>query len=219
VPADAARRFFGVIAGAVPTDAVTLSEDLPPEFIASADAGIRLLATLDAGEFGLEGDTWVLNGRAETTAQKQAALEALAAFPGSATWQTSITLLPPIDVCRRHVAAFSSRNAILFQSGSARIAEESFVAVDELAGYLAQCPEATVHVEGHTDADGDEDSNLALSVARAEAVVEALIERGVNYQRLYAVGYGESLPIADNDTGAGKRANRRIVFTILDEHQ
>ena len=61
--------------------------------------------------------------------------------------------------------------------------------------------------------------NLALSVSRAEAVVDALIERGVGYQRLYAVGYGESLPIADNDTTAGKRANRRIAFTLLDEQQ
>jgi len=113
------------------------------------------------------------------------------------------------------VAALASRNAILFQSGSARLAEASFTAIDELAGYLGECSDATVEVEGHTDADGDEESNLALSVARAETVVEALIERGVAYQRLYAIGYGESLPIADNETAAGKRANRRIAFTIL----
>lgn len=219
VPADPARRFFGVIAGGVPTEGMTLSADLPPEFIASADAGIRLLAGLDAGEFGLEGDKWVFNGRVETDAQRDAVLAGLAATPQASSWETSVTLLPAIDVCRRHVAAFASRNAILFQSGSARMAEESFAAVDELAGYLAACPDATVHVEGHTDADGAEDLNLALSVARAEAVVDALIERGVNYQRLYAVGYGESLPIESNDTNAGKRANRRIAFTIMDEPQ
>src|SRR5690606_2165425 len=109
-----------------------------------------------------------------------------------------------------------SRNAVLFQSGSARLAEESLPALDELAGYLGACPETTIYVEGHTDADGDDELNLALSVARAEAVVEALIERGVSYRRLYAVGYGESLPIADNDTAAGKRANRRIGFSIVD---
>jgi outer membrane protein OmpA-like peptidoglycan-associated protein len=219
VPAEAARSFFGVIAGEVPTDALTIRSDLPPEFIAHADAGIRLLATLDAGEFGIEGDTWVLNGRVESEGKKAAALEALAELPQSADWQTEIALLPPIDVCRRHVAALASRNAILFQSGSARLAEESFTAIDELAGYLGECPDATVEVEGHTDADGDEESNLALSVARAETVVSALIERGVAYQRLYAIGYGESLPIADNETTAGKRANRRIAFTILDQLQ
>src|SRR5690606_30431408 len=54
VPADAARRFFGVIAGAVPTDGMTIATDLPADFIASTDAGIRLLASLDAGEFGYD---------------------------------------------------------------------------------------------------------------------------------------------------------------------
>ena len=60
-------------------------------------------------------------------------------------------------------------------------------------------------------------ANLALSVSRAEAVVDALILRGINPGRLYAIGYGESLPIASNDTRAGKQANRRIAFTLSDE--
>jgi outer membrane protein OmpA-like peptidoglycan-associated protein len=89
-------------------------------------------------------------------------------------------------------------------------------ALDELAGYLALCPAAEIHVEGHTDADGGDDANLALSVARAEAVVEALTARGVGPERLYAIGYGESLPVAANDTRAGKQANRRIAFTVDD---
>ena len=219
VPADAARRFFGVIAGGVPTDGLTIAATLPEDFILNADAGIRLLTTLDAGEFGLDGESWVLAGRVENAAERRAALDALAAIPAAADWQTDISLLAPIELCRQHVAAFATRNAILFRSGSAQLAEESFPAIDELAGYLAECPEATVHVEGHTDADGDDELNLALSVARAETVVEALIERGVGYQRLYAVGYGESLPIADNNTAAGKRANRRIAFTIEDGHE
>ena len=50
-------------------------------------------------------------------------------------------------------------------------------------------------------------------------MVDALVGLGVGYQRLYAVGYGESLPIADNETAAGKRANRRIVVTILEERR
>ncbi|RYE75623.1 MAG: OmpA family protein, partial [Hyphomicrobiales bacterium] len=135
------------------------------------------------------------------------------------SWQTSVTVLPPVEICQEKVTAFAARNAILFQSGSANITAESGPALDELAGYLDACPEATVHVEGHTDSDGDEALNLALSVSRAEAVVDALIIRGVGIERLYAVGYGESLPIDTNDTRAGKQANRRIAFTILDQHQ
>ena len=78
-------------------------------------------------------------------------------------------------------------------------------------------PEATVNVEGHTDSDGEADANLALSVARAEAVVDQLILRSVGPERLYAIGYGESLPVESNDTRAGKQANRRIAFTLADE--
>jgi len=122
-----------------------------------------------------------------------------------------------IALCRTSLAAFSARNAILFQSGAAMIAPESEAAIDELAADLGACPDAMVYIEGHTDADGDAQLNLALSVARAEAVVNALIARNIAPGRLYAVGYGESQPIADNDTAAGKRLNRRIVVTVNDE--
>lgn len=217
VPAEPMRRHLAVIAGAGPSEALTISPSLPGDFIVNADAGSRALAVLADGEFGLDGDKWVFTGRAETEEAKQAALTALAAVPTIDQWETSVTLLPPLDICRDKVTAFAARNAIVFQSGSARIAEESAPAIDELAGYLALCPEATVNVEGHTDADGEDDANLALSVSRAEAVVDALILRGIGPERLYAIGYGESLPIASNETRAGKQANRRIVFTLADE--
>jgi outer membrane protein OmpA-like peptidoglycan-associated protein len=76
------------------------------------------------------------------------------------------------------------------------------------------CPGTDVHVQGHTDADGDKDVNLALSVSRAETVVAELIKRGVADSRLYAEGFGESDPIASNDTKDGKAKNRRIAFDI-----
>ena len=219
VPNAGAGSYLGAVAGNVPTERLAVAEGLPGDFVANALAGVRLLGDLVSGEFGLEGDAWILSGSAETEADKSAVMARLAELPLAANWQTRIDLLPPLDACRRKVAAFAVRNEILFQSGSARLADASNEAIDELAGYLRICPDAIVHVEGHTDADGADDLNLALSVARAEAVVEALIERGVSFRRLYAIGYGESLPVADNDTAAGKRANRRIAFTILDEHQ
>jgi outer membrane protein OmpA-like peptidoglycan-associated protein len=217
VPAEPMRRHLAVLAGVEPSEALSISPELPGDFITNADAGSRALALLADGEFGLDGDRWVFTGRAETEQAKQAALTALAVVPTLDQWETSVTLLPPLDICRDKVTAFAARNAIVFQSGSARIAEESVPAIDELAGYLALCPEATVNVEGHTDADGEDEANLALSVSRAEAVVDALILRGIGPERLYAIGYGESLPIASNETRAGKQANRRIVFTLADE--
>ncbi|MBN9309378.1 OmpA family protein [Devosia sp.] len=217
VPAEPMRRYLAVITGTEPAEGLSISDSLPEGFIPSAEAGSRALKLLADGEFGLDGDTWVFSGRAETEAQKQAALAELAAAPQADRWQTSVTLLPPLLVCKDKVGAFAARNAILFQSGSARIAAESLPAIDELAADLALCPEATVEVEGHTDADGDDAANLALSVSRAEAVVDALVERGVAADRLYAIGYGESLPVASNETKAGKQANRRIAFTLSDE--
>ncbi|MBK8083112.1 MAG: OmpA family protein [Devosia sp.] len=216
VPAEPMRRHLAVIGGAG-TDALTLASGLPADFIASADAGTRALALLADGTFGLDGESWVFVGRADSDEKRRAVLTALAAAPTFERWETSITLLPPLELCRDKVTAFAARNAILFQSGSAAMAPESIPAIDELVAYLALCPEASVNVEGHTDADGEAEANLALSVARAEAVVDALILRGVGPERLYAIGYGESLPVADNETRAGKQANRRIAFTLVDD--
>jgi outer membrane protein OmpA-like peptidoglycan-associated protein len=91
--------------------------------------------------------------------------------------------------------------------------------LDSLAADLAICPETRVDVEGNTDSDGEANANMALSVARAEAVVDALTKRGVKPERLYAVGYGETLPLVPNTTKANKAKNRRIEFKILDAHQ
>jgi OOP family OmpA-OmpF porin len=120
----------------------------------------------------------------------------------------------PRALCEQHLAEFSARNAILFRSGSARISDDSRAALAELADFITSCPQAPIYIEGHTDADGEDRANLALSVSRAEAVADALTGLGVLPQRLYAVGYGESAPIAPNDTPQGKRLNRRIVVSL-----
>ncbi len=119
-----------------------------------------------------------------------------------------------LALCQARVAELSAHNAILFQSGNAIIADSAEAELDRFGEALYLCPETKIYVEGHTDSDGDDQRNLALSVARAEAVVNALIERGVDASRLYAVGYGESQPVADNATQEGKRQNRRIVVTV-----
>ena len=217
VPADATAAYFGVIAGDASTDALTVNSGLPETFIASGTVGLRALAQLADGQLGFDGSKWWLRGRAEQAVTRDAVLASIAALPGGNDWSVAVDLLAPIEICRDRVGLLAGRNAIVFKSGSATLAEESVPAIDELASDLEICPKAFVHVEGHTDADGAEDLNLALSVARAETVVNALIDRGVSYQRLYAEGYGESEPIASNDTKEGKQRNRRIAFSITEE--
>jgi outer membrane protein OmpA-like peptidoglycan-associated protein len=69
-------------------------------------------------------------------------------------------------------------------------------------------------IEGHTDSQGNEAVNAELSSARAESVRAALVAKGVAADRLTAVGFGESQPIADNATTEGRAANRRVVFNL-----
>lgn len=125
---------------------------------------------------------------------------------------------PPetIEQCRANLAALSAQNGILFRSGAAVLADGTEPVLASLAAAINQCPSAAIDVAGHTDSDGEAAANLALSVARAEAVITALIGLGVGPERLYAIGYGESQPVADNATAAGKAQNRRIVVSVRD---
>jgi outer membrane protein OmpA-like peptidoglycan-associated protein len=217
-------------------DALSVAPGAPDGFVANAQLGLQQLARLTDGQLNYSANAWTLSGTAPDSVTADAIKAAIAAAVHPTEWTANIATPEPVaappvatpaapsaaavDVaaCAAPLADFSARNAILYQSGAAVITAESEPALDELATDLAACPDAVVHIEGHTDADGDEASNLALSVARAEAVIAALITRGVNPDRLYAVGYGESSPIADNETPAGKRLNRRIVVTVLPEH-
>jgi OOP family OmpA-OmpF porin len=237
MPSDPAMRYFAAISDG-DVAAVTIAEGAPDSFLPSAEAGLRALLDLAEGQLDFAAGAWSLRGTAANEAARDAALASISAAPDAAAWTTQIDLLPPpaepepvaapaqsaspaaVDTtaCSAPVSEFSARNSILFQSGAALIAAESEAALDELALDLAACPDAIVHIEGHTDADGDEDLNMALSVARAEAVVNALVSRGVTPARLYAVGYGETAPIADNETAQGKRLNRRIVVIVKPQH-
>ena len=174
VPAEAMAKYLGVIAGNVAIDGLVPTEGAPDDFLPNASAGLNALEQMQEGTLTLAEGQWSLTGKVMTEDQRIAALSPIEALPDAADWTTDVSLPAAIDVCRASVSAFAERNAILFQSGSALITEASGPALDELAADLFVCPDATVHIEGHTDADGPDDLNLALSVARAEAVVEAL---------------------------------------------
>ena len=100
---------------------------------------------------------------------------------------------------------------ILFDVDSDVIQPESAPTLEEIGTTLQEHPDLRISIEGHTDSDGDEASNLDLSERRAEAVRARLIqEYGIDASRLESAGYGESRPVAPNDTPEGKQQNRRV---------
>ncbi len=103
---------------------------------------------------------------------------------------------------------------ITFESGSTIITTDGQAVLDEAAAILEGVSGVTVEVGGHTDAQGSEVSNLTLSQGRADAVVEYLVGQGVDAALLSGVGYGETEPVADNETAEGRQQNRRIEFTV-----
>jgi OOP family OmpA-OmpF porin len=85
-----------------------------------------------------------------------------------------------------------------------------------MAKFLADVPNARGEVEGHTDSQGADAYNQALSQRRADAVRKYLVDKGVAGDRLQAKGYGESKPEGDNKTADGRAQNRRVVFQRTD---
>ncbi|MCG7944740.1 MAG: OmpA family protein, partial [Candidatus Thiodiazotropha taylori] len=105
---------------------------------------------------------------------------------------------------------------VLFSSGKTDLLPGAMSTIDKLASFLGEYPEKTVLIEGHTDNVGTDEYNLDLSERRALSVKEALVQVGVDASRIDTLGLGESTPITDNTTAAGRLKNRRVEIVIRD---
>ena len=103
---------------------------------------------------------------------------------------------------------------IKFKSGSSTIDPASFATLDNAVAVLKEFKDTQIEVGGHTDSAGSARFNQRLSQKRAEAVVEYFKSKGIEAERLSAVGYGEAQPKASNKTRAGRAENRRIEFKL-----
>ncbi|APU10903.1 hypothetical protein A5M85_11600 [Cellulophaga lytica] len=99
---------------------------------------------------------------------------------------------------------------INFDTGKSRIKADSYEAISEISKMMKSNPELKISIEGHTDNVGDASSNLKLSKNRAQAVLMAMVEEGINETRLKSEGFGETKPLDDNTTEEGKAQNRRV---------
>lgn len=103
---------------------------------------------------------------------------------------------------------------VLFDTGQATLKPGAMGSIQRLAEFLAQNPARSVTIEGHTDSRGEDAFNQTLSENRANAVRSELLSRNVDGSRVVALGRGESVPVATNDTAAGRQQNRRVEIII-----
>lgn len=119
------------------------------------------------------------------------------------------------EVKRIEVGKICDLHDIYFATNSFVLTEKSKRLIDLFVDFLYNNGTVKVEIQGHTDNVGNDNDNLELSDRRAKSVYNYLIEKGIPANRLRYKGYGESKPIADNNTEAGRAQNRRTVFLIL----
>ena len=140
-------------------------------------------------------------------------------FPQGFQFKPEISIKPaaaPVDatVCQQLFSELLAKGKIRFEQARATLDPDSTALLDRLIEIALRCPTTNIEVAGHTDGDGEDAFNQALSEARAQAVVDYLVKAGLPASRFTAVGYGSTQPVASNDTDEGKAQNRRIEFLI-----
>jgi OmpA-OmpF porin, OOP family len=158
------------------------------------------------GGFGTQCAATALPAVAEETAT--------VAAPMNAAVPEAPATAAAVQTCQTDVDGVVKGKTINFTSGGATISADSIPLIDALGKAMANCAGTTVEVAGHTDTHGGDAPNQALSERRANAVVEALVQRDVPTARLLPKGYGETKPLDTAVSAAADARNRRIEFSV-----
>jgi OOP family OmpA-OmpF porin len=198
---------------------------LPDTWTLNAMAALESLALLDEGRLILSPDGVSLSGvTGNPVASDEAARILTARLGADARLDLDITYeeardpaaaLPDGDQCVGRLNAVLAATKLTFEPGSATLDAAGTEVLGRLAEIMRDCLHVSMEVAGHTDSQGREEMNLALSQSRADAVLTALMARRVLTTNLVARGYGETTPIADNGSETGRETNRRIEFRLL----
>ncbi len=202
--------------------ATRLDETLPDGWPVRVLAGLESLALLETGSLIVRPDSVEVAGLTGSQDAPARVSQILSDKLGQGqTFRVKVTYdealdplaaLPTPEECVEKIAAVVAKSKIVFPPGSAEIDGSAAPIMDALAQALENCGALQLEISGHTDSQGSDGGNRALSQARAEAVLLALQGRGVDVSAMTAKGYGEDHPIADNGTEEGREANRRIEF-------
>ncbi len=211
----------GIVRGAMRID-----EDLPSGWTTRVLASLEALAQLSSGSVVAQPDVVDIRGVTGNPDAKAEIARILSEKLGSSEdFRIAVTYeerldpkadIPTPEQCVSRINKVLEVQQITFAPSSADIDDVARVSIDNIAEILKLCQDVPMEVGGHTDSQGREVMNLALSQARAEAVVNALLARRVLTSNLTAKGYGETRPIADNGTEEGRNANRRIEFRLIE---
>jgi OOP family OmpA-OmpF porin len=141
-------------------------------------------------------------------------------FPQNWQFKADVSVKPavaPVDatVCQQLFSELLGKASIRFEPGKADLDPDSTGLLDRLVEIALRCPASNIEVAGHTDTDGDEETNQALSEKRAQAVVDYLVKAGLPATRFTAAGFGATQPLVPNDSEQGKAQNRRIEFKVM----
>lgn len=198
---------------------------LPDGWTQRVLAGLQALSALDSGQVLVRPDTVEVSGISGLKTASDTVSQVLSERLGQGkTFKVDVSYdkaldpmadLPTPQECLERVQTVQAARKITFDPGSAEIDAASGAVMDALAQAFKNCTGIKIEIGGHTDAQGSTTGNLALSQARAEAVLVALQGRQVDVSGMRAVGYGEGVPIADNGSEAGRETNRRIEFTLI----
>jgi outer membrane protein OmpA-like peptidoglycan-associated protein len=108
---------------------------------------------------------------------------------------------------------------VLFATGRSDLKTGSRRTLDQIAQFLTEHPDRSVQIEGFTDSQGGDNYNLELAQSRADAVAQAIIQRGVDAQRVRALGYGEGFPVASNSSEGSRQLNRRVEIIVANDKE
>lgn len=215
-----ARSRFGQI-----DSALRIDPEVPSGWTVRVIAALEAMADLQNGTVHVSPEMIRITGVSGSQTASDSAATALAERLGAgANYELSIRYnrrldpllgLPSGPECVDRLNVVMRESLIGFEPNKSVIAGDPTPTLEQIATAMGDCQDFRIEIGGHTDSQGSDGFNADLSRKRAQAILEAMTASGIDTQLMTARGYGESMPIADNETEEGREANRRIEFKLL----
>lgn len=208
-----ARQMFG-------DDAVNaewkVADGQPDNWVSAVKTSVAQLARLGEGQVEITDTEIRMTGEVKQTAVSDSVNDQLKLLmeDGYDLAYSVEALDSALLSCQHDFGKLLTGQAIHFRTGRAQIRNDSVELLNKLLDISMRCKDFDIEVAGHTDSQGGASRNDQLSLERAQSVVNWLAKKGLDVSRMAAVGHGEKVPVADNNTRSGRAKNRRIEITV-----